>query len=245
MSTDITTCPHCHGPREPRLIPGNYLCASCADRATDALGWAVSIVTEAGDDGLPTVLFAVHEDWTQCDDVGDRRRAYVDDVAYLALPGELGEAYLQPLAVAEPFGSDTLPGPRDKEKFWELVHVALGDDVQWLKEGDFLFLDYDTGKPHRVYGQLRPMNGGFHIEVVSNEYLHADDWPLNVEYLEDYSWSPPDTEHPNWHKFVVGSALATSLLIGGMRWGRGCSNPLALGWEANRFPMEDEEPDKS
>ncbi|WP_133159045.1 TY-Chap domain-containing protein [Arthrobacter glacialis] len=241
MSTDITTCPHCHGPRESRLIPGNYLCADCTDRATDALGWAVSIVTEANDDGLPTVLFAVHEDWTRCDDVGTRRRAYVDDVAYLALPGELGEAYLQPLPVAEPPGTETLPGPADMEKFWELVHVALAEDVRWLKDDDFLLVDYNTGDPdYTVYGQLRPKDDGYHLEVVSNQYMPADDWPLDVGYLQQAGWTPPDAEAPNWHRFQRGAGKATAALLAGLRYGRDCTNPLELGWESATFPLADE-----
>ena len=107
--------------------------------------------------------------------MGARRRAYVDDVAFLALPGELGEAYLQPLAVAEPPGSETMPGPDDTEKCWELVHEALAEDVRWLKDDDFLLLEYTTGDPdYTVYGQLTPKAGGFHLEVVSNQYLPAD-----------------------------------------------------------------------
>lgn len=240
MSTDTTACPHCAGPRDPHLIPGNYLCADCSSRATDALGWPISVVTEAGADGLPSDVFAVHGDWTRCDDVGDRRRAYVDDVAYLVLPAELGEAFLQPLPFAEPLGSETQPGLGDTEKFWELVHVALTDDVQWLKADDFIYLDYMSAKPYCVYGQLSPQNDGFHVEVVSNHYLPADDWPLDVEYLQHCGWSRPDAENPNWHIFVVGSALAAATLIGGMRWGRACVNPLELGWDSDTFPEADE-----
>ncbi|MHA7306069.1 TY-Chap domain-containing protein [Arthrobacter sp. TMN-49] len=242
MSTDMTACPHCHGPRDARLIPGNYLCADCSDRATDALGWQVSIVTEAGDDGLPTVLLAVHEDWTQCDDVGSRRRAYVDDIAFLALTGELGEAYLQPLPLAEPPGTETTPGPGDTEKFWELVHVALTEDVRWLKDDDFLLVEYNTGDPgYAVYGQLTPRDDGYHLEVVSNQYLPADDWPLDVGYLQQAAWTTPDAEAPNWHRFVRGPAQATASLLAGLRYGRDCVNPLQLGWESATFPLAGED----
>ena len=224
------------------MIPGNYLCPSCAERATDALGWPVSIVTEADDAGLPTVVFAVHEDWTRCEDVGTRRRAYVDDVAFLVLPGELGESYLQPLAAAEAPGSETLPGPDDTEKCWELVHEALAEDVRWLKDDDFLLLEYTTGDPdYTVYGQLTPRAGGYHLEVVSNQYLPADDWPLDAGYLQQAGWTPPNDGEPNWHRFQRGPDQAADALLAGLRYGRNCSNPLELGWESATFPLADGE----
>lgn len=234
MSSDTTVCPHCKGQREPGLAPGNFLCLACVEQATDAQGWPVSMATDLDADGLPTEIIAIHGDWTRCMDVGNRHRAYVDDTAFLVLTGEPGQAFLQPLAVPEPPGIETRPGPEDMEKYWELVHVAFNVDVQELKDGDTIYIDYETGKPYRVHGQLRPINNGFHIEMVSNEFLPADDWPLEVEYLEDYGWSPPNKSNPNWHMFVTESSLATAMLLGGLRWGRACEDPFELGWISDR-----------
>lgn len=237
-------CPHCHGPRDPARIAGNFLCTACVDRAADALGWPVAVATELDAAGLATKLLAVHEDWTQCVDVGTRCRAYVDDIAFRVLPGEPGEAFLQPLAVSEPLGTQTKPGPEDTEKYWELVHVAFRVDIEELQFSEIIRMDYESGTTLLPFGQLRQMDEGFLAEVVSNQGLPVDDWPLDLEYFQSYEWQPPNQKTPYWHTFIVGAGPAAARLVAGMRWGRACLDPLKLTWETFIFlgPMPDRPP---
>ena len=123
------------------------------------------------------------------------------------------------------------------DRLWRLQADALSDDVQWLKDGDFFTVNYLSGDPdYAVYGQLAPEEGGFHCEVVSNQFMAADDWPLDAGYLHQSGWHPPDEETPNWFRVVVGAEPAAEQLLLALRHGRGCDDARRLQWEPASFP---------
>lgn len=123
------------------------------------------------------------------------------------------------------------------DRMWQLQVNSLSGDVQWLKDGDFLTVNYLSDDPdYAVYEQLAPEEGGFHCEVVSNQFMAADDWLLDAGYLHQSGWHPPDEETPNWFRVVVGAKLAAEQLLLALRHGRGCDDARRLQWKPATFP---------
>lgn len=239
-SSIIAACPHCAGERATHLAPRNYLCPDCQGRATDVLGWTVRLFNEvktAGDVTTPAGNEARHADGSPCIEVAERSIAYVDGIAFRVVEGRSGGVFLTPLLSTEPPAAEVDPGTDDLERLWLLKSVELADEIQWLKEGDFLSVDYDTGDPdYTLYGQLAPEESIFHCEVVSNQFMPADDWPLDADYLQQEGWLPPDEDTPNWFRLHTGTESAASGLLLAMRHGRGCEDPRRIMWSPATFP---------
>ncbi|MCU6482462.1 ADP-ribosylglycohydrolase family protein [Arthrobacter sp. A2-55] len=237
---DRTACPHCGGSRRDILVARNYLCDSCRGRATDVMGQHVTLFNEFHTEGAtisPIGVAANHEDGSRCAEVTERARAYVDGTAFRVVEGRFGGAFLLPLASPEPNADEVAPGTEDLDNYWDRAAGSLADEIQWLKDGDFLTVDYGTENPELVvYGQLSIEDDGFHCEVVSNAFMPADDWPLDSAYLVAAGWTPPGDENPNWHRVQSGAAATAALILAGLRYGRGCRDPRRLGWEPATFP---------
>lgn len=245
MTTQNSACPHCSSEREPHLVPRNYLCGECAARTTDVLGWTVSLF-----DGLkvadgmvtPTGVVAKHQNGSRCDEVTARKRAYVDGISYRVTEGRFGGIFLQPLPSADPPAAEADPGTDDLEMYWTLISTAMADEIRWLKDGDFLTINYATGDPgYALYGQLAPEDDGFHIEVVSNQFMPADDWPLDAGYLQQAGWLPPNDESPNWSLVQRGSEAAADALLLALRHGRGCLDPRRFNLSPATFQPQTED----
>lgn len=245
MTSENSACPHCSGERDPHLVPRNYLCGQCLARATDVLGWTVSLLDGLDiADGMvaPTGVVAQHENGSGCGEVTTRKRAYVDGISYLVTAGRFGGVFLQPLPSGDPPAAEVDPGKDDLEMYWALISTAMADEIHWLKDGDFLTINYETGDPdYALYGQLAPEEDGFHIEVVSNQFMPADDWPLDAEYLQQAGWSPPDEETPNWSLVQNRSEAASDALLLALRHGRGCVDPRRFDWRPAMFPPQTED----
>jgi hypothetical protein len=239
-AADRTACPHCGGSRREILVGRNYLCDACSVRATDVMGQPVALFNDFRSEGsvhAPIGVAAKHEDGSRCLEVTGRARAYVDGAAFRVVEGRFGGAFLKPLKTPEPNAAEAAPGAEDLDNYWDRAADSLADEIQWLKDGDFLRVDYDTENPELVvYGQLSVEDDGFHCEVVSNAFMPADDWPLDPAYLVAAGWSPPGDENPNWHRVHSGAAATAALVLAGLRYGRGCSDPRRLGWEPATFP---------
>lgn len=177
---------------------------------------------------------AKHEDESRCAEVTERQREYVDGTANRVNEGRFGGAFLQPLQTAEPNAEKTEPGPEDLENYWDWAADALADEIPWLKIGDFLAIDYDSGNPEVVvYGQLAVEYDNFHCEVVFNAFMPADDWPLVSAYFVAAEWTSLDDQMPNWHRV---QSPAAAVVLAGLRQGRGCHDPRKLDWEPATFP---------
>ena len=243
MTLNNPACPHCSGPRPDHLVARNYLCASCQERATDVIGWTVTLLNDAKEisPGHFTTVGngARHVDGSRCLEVPERSIAYVDGTAYVVAEGRFGGVFLRPPTSTEPPASEVDPGADDMEQLWAAMTAQLQDEVQWLKDGDFVTVNYLSEDPdYALYGQLAPEEDGFHLEVVSNKYMPADDWPLDTEYLQEAGWLAPDEETPNWFRVCTGSAAAASALLLALRFGRGCSDARRLDWHPATFPRE-------
>ncbi|WP_449372002.1 TY-Chap domain-containing protein [Arthrobacter psychrolactophilus] len=191
---------------------------------------------------MPTGIVALHQNGSVCNEVTTRRRVYVDGISYLVTEGRFGGVSIQPPPSADPPAAEVDPGADDLEMYWTLISTAMADEIRWLKDGDFLTINYETGDPdYALYGQLAPEEESFHIEVVSNQFMPADDWPLDAEYLQQADWSPPDEECPNWSLVQNGAEAAADSLLLALRHGRGCLDPRRFDWHPAMFlPQTDD-----
>lgn len=245
MMSKINACPHCAGERPEHLVPRNYLCGSCQERAADVLGLTVHLFNDLDTlDGVisPAGNGATHEDGSRCREVEKRSVAYVDGVAYDVVEGRFGGVFLAPASSNPPPASEVNPGSGCMDLLWKVQAESLADDVRWLKDGDFVTVNYSTGDPgYAIYGQLAPEEDGFHCEVVSNQFMPADDWPLDANYLEQSGWLPPDDETPNWFHVLAGAEHSAEQLLLALRFGRGCDDARRLHWRPAMFPGQRED----
>lgn len=79
------------------------------------------------------------------------------------------------------------------------------------------------------------MHGPFQCEIVSEEFLPSDKWPIFPENLADRGWSAPDAEVPNWHKVRVPHKDAGHTILEGLRHGRSCRDATELRWHTGQF----------
>lgn len=245
MMPTTTACPHCAGELPQHLVPRNYLCGSCQGRAADLLGWTVQLFndveTMAGVTS-PAGNGAIHADGSHCCEVEKRSVAYVDGVAYDVVEGRFGGVFLTPVSSTAPPASEVNPGRSCMDLLWKVQAASLADDVRWLKDGDFLTVNYSSGDPnYAIYGQLSPEEDSFHCEVVSNQYMPADDWPLDSGYLMNAGWLPPNDETPNWFQDLAGADLAAEQILHALRFGRGCKDARRLHWRPATFPGQRED----
>lgn len=242
MTAINAACPHCSGVRPSHLVPRNYLCGDCQGRATDVLGWTVRFFNgfEARDGVMnATGVAAEHSDDSLCVEVTERSRAYVDGTAYRVIEGRFGGVFLQPLPSSDPPAAEAEPGSGDLEMMWAALATGLAEEIQWLKDGDFLSVDYETGDPtYILYGQIAPEEGGFYAEVVSNQFMPADDWPLDAGYLQQAGWLPPEEDAPNWFRSFTGAEAVAEGFLAAMRHGRGCTDPRRFSWDPAMFPED-------
>lgn len=245
MTATNAACPHCSVERTAHLVPRNYLCGECQERVTDVLGWTVNLFNgQKTKEGLvvPTGVVARHQDGSLCEEITERGCAYVDGVAYRVIERRFGGTFLTPLPSLDPPAAEVEPGPADLDVLRALLAAALADEIRWLKDGDFVSVDYDTGDPeYALYGQLAPEEATFRCEVVSNEFMPADDWPLDAGYLQQAGWLPPDEETPNWFRIHTGAQSAAEGILLAMRFGRGCVDPRRFSWSPATFPGDVED----
>lgn len=132
-------------------------------------------------------------------------------------------------------------------------HIRAGNDVQeaWAKAGElisevlanmpwnsFLSIQYadDDTEGLTPYAQAVPSADEVWFEIVSEQFLPAENWPISVSYLSENGWSAPDNDFPNWYKDGIPHIDAGHQLLEGLRYGRGCHDASNLQWHTGEFP---------
>ncbi|CAI3799441.1 helicase associated domain-containing protein [Pseudarthrobacter sp. MM222] len=123
---------------------------------------------------------------------------------------------------------------------WADAVESLTDELLWLKDDDFLSVEYGygTGEDCAPYAQATPRKSGLSLELVSEEFLSAEAWPLNAHFLVSAGWEAPTGENPNWHITDVPRESAAKKLLDGLRIGRECRDARLLRWHLAIFPPE-------
>ena len=236
-------CPHCGDERPSHLIPRNYLCPECVRRAADVLGRRVILtngLTETPRGLSASGLAAHHEDGSPCLEVAKRHTAYIDGVAYRAGEGRFGGTVVWPFDEPAPTADQTEPHPEEMDVFWHAGAAALAEEIRWLKDGDFVMIEYGESTDDAIapYAQVALDGDGYWCEIVSNDYLPGDTWPLHGDWLKEAGWDAPDADCPNWHSLRTGSQAVAAAVLDGMRNGRACSDVRLLDWRVATMPPE-------
>lgn len=126
------------------------------------------------------------------------------------------------------------------ETAWDASHESLLEDIQWLKDGDFAAIEYraDTANGLSPYAQVAREDDRYWCEIVSEEFLPVEAWPLHESILREAGWSPPDADCPNWYSERSGALGATAAVLYGLRYGRECSEPDRLEWHVATTPSD-------
>lgn len=116
----------------------------------------------------------------------------------------------------------------------ELVSDALAN-MPW---NSILSIDYrdDAEGPHAPYVQASHRVDGAWCEIVSEQSLPADQWPIDTGYLLGNGWSSPDEEVPYWHKQAIPPLEAGHQILEGLKYGRRCDDPKKVRWHSRDFP---------
>ncbi|MCO4261493.1 hypothetical protein NG697_00810 [Pseudarthrobacter sp. MDT3-26] len=124
------------------------------------------------------------------------------------------------------------------EERWARAGELVSEVLAKMPWNSFLSIDYgdETDGPRRPYAQANPSADGVWCEIVSGEFLPADEWPIDTDYLLRNGWSAPDEEVPNWHKQGVPPLEAGHQLLEGLARGRRCHDPEKVRWHSGDFP---------
>lgn len=126
----------------------------------------------------------------------------------------------------------------DEEYDWARAGERVSDVLANMPWNSFLSIDYgdESDGPRRPYAQANPSADGVWCEIVSEEFLPADEWPIETDYLLRNGWCAPDEEVPNWHKQGVPPLEAGHQLLEGLARGRFCHDPQKVRWHSGDFP---------
>lgn len=126
----------------------------------------------------------------------------------------------------------------DVEYDWARASERISDVLANMPWNSFLSIDYgdETDGPNRPYAQANPSADGVWCEIVSEEFLRADQWPIDANFLERNGWSAPDEEVPNWHKQGLPPLEAGHQILEGLARGRSCHDPKKVRWHSGEFP---------
>lgn len=119
-------------------------------------------------------------------------------------------------------------------KAGELISEVLAN-MPW---NSFLSIQYadDNTQGLTPYAQAVPSADGVWFEIVSEQFLPAENWPLSASYLTGHGWSTPDNDFPNWYKDGIPHIEAGHQILEGLRYGRGCHDASKLQWHTGEFP---------
>lgn len=124
------------------------------------------------------------------------------------------------------------------EERWARAGELVSGVLASMPWNSFLSIDYgdEADGQLRPHAQASPSVDGVWCEIVSEEFLPADQWPISAEYLVGNGWSPPDDEVPNWHKQGIPHVEAGHQLLEGLKYGRCCDDPTKVRWHSADFP---------
>lgn len=126
----------------------------------------------------------------------------------------------------------------DEDKRWARAGELINRVLSTMPWNSFLSIQYGDGiegQP-QPYAQVTPGPDGAWCEIVSEEFLQPDDWPIYPEFLLQHRWSKPDADIPNWYKEAVLLEDAGHIVLEGLRNGRSCHDANQLRWHTGSFP---------
>jgi len=121
---------------------------------------------------------------------------------------------------------------------WTELADEICSALSRLRPGRFLIVQYDAeGKwDPRPYAQCAPEVDSWYCEVVSQNYLGAERWPIDELALRRMGWLLPDLETANWWRDADSAEASGRLLVEGLRQGRLCTDPELFSWSVGSFP---------
>lgn len=124
------------------------------------------------------------------------------------------------------------------DKAWARAGELINEVLRTMPWNSFLSIQYGDGADGRPqpYAQITPGPDGAWCEIVSEQFLQPDDWPIYPEHLLEHGWSKPDVEVPNWYKEAVPLEDAGHVTLEGLRNGRSCYDADELRWHTGSFP---------
>jgi hypothetical protein len=121
---------------------------------------------------------------------------------------------------------------------WARAGELVSEVLRTMPWNSFLSIQYGDGADGgpQPYAQVTPGPDGAWCEIVSEEFLQPDDWPIYPVHLLEHGWSKPDVEVPNWYKEAVPLEDAGHVTLEGLRNGRSCYDADELRWHTGSFP---------
>lgn len=121
---------------------------------------------------------------------------------------------------------------------WAQAAELISEVLRTMPWNSFLSIQYGAGADGgpQPYAQITPGPDGAWCEIVSEEFLQPDDWPIHPERLLQAGWSKPDAEVPNWFREGVALEDAGHVTLAGLREGRSCYEADELRWHTGSFP---------
>jgi hypothetical protein len=126
--------------------------------------------------------------------------------------------------------------PPTNEPAWDELVAEVAEALANLRPDQFLILEYHPGGDPEPYAQSSPEMGGYYCELVSEEYLPGDQWPIDDIAIRRQGWAPPDPDTPNWWTYAETAEEAAHNLVDGLRHGRRCPDLSAYTWCDGTFP---------
>lgn len=125
---------------------------------------------------------------------------------------------------------------QELESAWSKVETKLSKSLARLGEEQFLIAEYEAGIPDAsIYAQFTAKNGQVQCEVVSEEFLPEETWPINDQYLVANGWQKPSEGLPNWLQEVPNAELAASVSIAALRQAHSCVDPELIHVTVDSF----------
>lgn len=121
---------------------------------------------------------------------------------------------------------------------WAQAAELISEVLRTMPWNSFLSIQYGAGADGgpQPYAQITPGPDGAWCEIVSEQFLQPDDWPIYPERLLQNGWSKPDAEIPNWFREAVALEDAGHVTLEGLRDGRSCYEADELRWHTGSFP---------
>lgn len=121
---------------------------------------------------------------------------------------------------------------------WAQAAELISEVLRTMPWNSFLSIQYGAGADGgpQPYAQITPGPDGAWCEIVSEEFLQPDNWPIYPERLLQNGWSKPDAEVPNWFREAVALEDAGHVTLEGLRDGRSCYDADELRWHTGSFP---------
>ena len=124
-----------------------------------------------------------------------------------------------------------------REESWARAGELISEVLANMSPGSFLSIQYAYDADNLTpYAQAVPDADGVWCEIVSEQFLPAEQWPISTGYLAGKGWAAPTDDFPNWHKDGVPHEAAGHDILDGLRGGRGCDDPAKFRWHTGQFP---------